>query len=87
MSKKEKRDLTDMVLKLIGLAFLIGGIYMAGTNVIDMYRTGFAHPTAFGAQQYSFAVFLVPAFSIVFGTYLARKSAEITGWLFRDEEP
>jgi hypothetical protein len=82
-----KKDLADVLVKLSGFGFVIGGIYSASTNVIAMFTTGAAHPTAFGSHEYNFTVFLAPMFSIVFGTYLIRRSGEITSWLFRDDEP
>ena len=80
-----KKDLADVLVKLSGFGFVIAGIYSGCTNLIDMYATASAHPSAFGSQPYSFGVFVVPAFSILFGTYLVRKSGEITSWLFKDD--
>lgn len=81
-----KKDLADVLVKLSGFGFVIGGIYSASANVISMFTTGLAHPTEFGSQPYSFGIFLIPIFSILFGTYLVRRSAEITRWLFRDDK-
>jgi hypothetical protein len=79
-----KKDLADVLVKLSGFGFVIGGIYSICENIIGMSTTGFAHPTAFGSQKESFGVFIIPAFSILFGSYLIRNSVEITAWLFRE---
>jgi hypothetical protein len=82
-----KKDLADVLVKLSGFGFVIGGIYSICETIIRMSTAGFAHPTAFGSQQESFGVFIIPAFSILFGSFLIRNSVEITVWIFRDDRP
>lgn len=81
-----KKDLADVLVKLSGFGFVIGGICSASTSLIGMYTTGLMHPATFGLEPYSFGIFVTPAFSILFGSYLVRRSAEITDWLFRDDK-
>jgi hypothetical protein len=81
-----KKDLADVLVKLSGFGFVIGGIYSICGNIISMSTTGLAHPTAFGSHPESFGGLIIPAFSILFGSYLIRNSVAITAWIFKDDK-
>jgi hypothetical protein len=80
-----KKDFADVLVKLSGFGIVIRGIYSASTNVISMFRVGFESPSSFGSHPYDWSIFFIPAFSIVFGSYLVRNSKEITSWLFHSD--